>query len=68
MKKYAISYMDFFNNDLKMELIETETEIEALKIAFEKLHEIEPVGKTTEDIKDEAFDCDSLVACIEVEK
>jgi len=63
--KFAISYISFFDNEIHMEIIEAVSYMGPLNIAIEKLHgkKLALVG-TSEEIKQFAFDTDSMVEAI----
>ena len=70
MNRYAVGHMDFFNNDLKIVIIEAGDEVQALIKGVGDDCNDEDIdrwlsqfnGKTLEEIKTAFFDADRLVA------
>lgn len=69
MPKFAIAYFSFFTNELKMKIVEAENEREALILAL-KYAEIkldsDDLKKDEEELKQFAFDCDSMIGAIQL--
>jgi len=66
MKKYAVSYMDFFDNDLTTRIVEVDGDWkDALKEAFPRTSN-DIHGDEIEEVKDNAFDQDWLFEVVEI--
>lgn len=60
MNKYIVAFISFHDNELTQELIEADSEVEAVKI---KLGETLYGDETTlEELKSLAFDCESMIS------
>lgn len=67
--KYCTAYINFFDNELKQEIVEASSELEALQkssITKDLMSTIEPDNHDLEFIKEEAFNQDSMLSVIEV--
>ncbi len=63
MKTYIIAYISFFDNDLKLKQVVAESELKA-GIAFllnEQLIDKDDIVVNMEQLKQFAFDCDSMI-------
>lgn len=70
MKRYCISWISFYDNQLKSELIGAESEEIALRKALYNLYEVqdeETEKMNIETLKQFAFDCDGIINAIEIE-
>ena len=67
MKQYAIAYVNFFDNDLQLKLVEADDWKEALVKGFgaDKIGWLE--SKNLESAKEEAFNSDCLIDVKEIE-
>lgn len=60
MNKYIVAFISFHDNELTQELIEADSEVEAVKI---KLGETLYGDETTlEELKSLAFDCEAMIS------
>ena len=79
MKKYAVSYINFFNNELTIEIVEAETIKKAILKHSKLLAENSDNGKVDEEdwlhtnmpeeleeIKETFFDMDCMVDVVEI--
>jgi hypothetical protein len=68
MPKYAISFVSFFENELKMEVVEASNELDALREAYNKVHGNAAPEDITDikELKAVCFDMDSLISAIEI--
>lgn len=67
MKKFAVAYIDWFDNELKMSFVEAENELQALySYAFINGMEMESNISSVEDFQQKCFDCDCMMAAKEV--
>ena len=67
MKKFAVGYIDFFDNELIIEIIEAEDWFSALSNHSKfKEDEIYLPNTSLKDAKNEAFNCDSMIDVIEI--
>ena len=67
MKKYAVCYINFFDNKLIIEIIEAEDWFNALSNHSKfKDDEMYLPNTSLEDAKIEAFNCDSMIDVIEI--
>lgn len=71
MKRFACSYIDWFDNELETRIVSADTWVAAFKKAFGNRYqnitnadESEP--KTIEEAKQNAFNCDSMIEVIEI--
>lgn len=67
MKKYVVAYIDWFDNELKINFVNAESELCALYTCaylngMEMRHDISSV----EDFQQECFDCDCMMATKEI--
>jgi hypothetical protein len=68
MKKYAWSFISFFNNEMHMGIGWFDNEIEALVYALKWAgFEPEDSYESAQDVKVHAFDCDAMVGAIQIE-
>ncbi len=69
MKKFVISWISWYDHELKSEVIEEISEYQALRVALIRLGcDIEGEDfDTSSDLKQFAFDCDGMVNAIEIE-
>ena len=69
MNKFAVGYMNFFDNDLIIEIIEAENWKIAL-FKHSKLQnddwELADFGKTLDEAKNYAFNCDMVIDVIKL--
>lgn len=65
--KYVVSTINFFDNDLKSEIIEADSKIESMLVYLSK-EDIKFLGNnpTEDDIKQFYFDIDSMINSIEI--
>jgi hypothetical protein len=68
MKRYAVSYIDWFNNDLQTVIIKAETALDAMKQDFvDRGFELpEEEISSEEAFKSMCFDCDCMMNAIEI--
>lgn len=68
MKRFVISYISWFNYELKSEIVEAESVTEATRIALYRLTDANDLDEyiTVEQMKQFAFDCDGMVNAIEI--
>ena len=64
MKRYAVAFISFHDNELTTEIIEANTWQEALEKHSQKLDWIE--GNTLEEMKANAFDGDCTIDVVEI--
>ena len=68
MPKFATAFISFLDNEMKMEIIEAKDEFTALKHVL-GTHDTEIGEETTcEELKVQAWNCDSMVGAIEIEE
>lgn len=69
MKKYVISWISWFDYNLKSDIISAGSDREALLKAIESLgfDPSDETLKTDEDIKQFAFNCDGMVNAIRID-
>ena len=65
MKKFAISWISFFNNEMKMKIVEATCIESALEMAYFELTETIYQDDDT-DIQFAAFNCDGAIGAIEI--
>lgn len=69
---YAVALMNYFNNELKMITIESDSVVNAMLDGSKKIlgsgsEWVDEIGcKTEEDIKEYFFNCDMLINAIKV--
>jgi hypothetical protein len=66
MKKFAISYMTFNENDIKMAIVNAESKQDALAQALNLSTGLEDFKSDEETLKTIAFNCDCLIGAIEI--
>lgn len=67
MKNYVVGFLNFFDNELKLEKVQAQNEVEALKnSSFIKEWLFPEDVNDVETIQSLAFDCDSAISVIEV--
>lgn len=72
MKKYVVAYINFFDNELKMSIIEAENEVDACKqyLKIKEFNEnndwINNLPNNLENLRDEIFNTDSQINAIEI--
>lgn len=67
MKKYAVAFISFMDNELKIQFIVAASEKDAIKSLYpDYVEEDEWDEFSIEDIKQRFFDCDSMVDVKEV--
>jgi hypothetical protein len=73
MKKFIISYINWHDHELEMEMVMAKDHLEAMKLAFTYLTDTdydeytdEGCEQTAEAIKRAAFNCDGMVNAKEV--
>lgn len=73
MKKYAVAYINFFDNDLKMSIQEAENEVDACKkhllnnnVSDEKNSWVYNLPDNLEELQYEMFNMDSQINAIEI--
>jgi hypothetical protein len=67
MAKYAIAGISFFNNEMKMEVVETTDELGALAIAYKNIFGVDmpsDLDLSPEELKAAAFDMDGMIGAI----
>lgn len=64
MKTFVIGYLDFFDNELKLEKVQAENAVDAL-IRYLGM-DIPNSDPSVEDIKNAAFDSDICVSIMEI--
>lgn len=68
MKKFAVAYIDWFDNELKMSFVEAENELQALySCAYINGIAMESDISSVEDFQQRCFDCDCMMAAKECE-
>ena len=71
MKKYAVAYMNFFDNELTIEFVEAETEKQAI-FSHSKMQSdsgwSEELSDNLDEIKQAFFDGDTLVDVKEIKE
>lgn len=66
MFTYVISFISFFDNDLKMAKVCADSPVDAIKEShFVDGYEFSE-DATVEDIQSEMFDCDAAIAVLEI--
>ena len=67
MKKYAVAYIDWFDNELKMSFVEAENELQALYFcaAINGMLMRSNIS-SVEDFQQECFNCDCMMAAKEI--
>jgi len=69
MSKFAVGHIDYFNNNLIIEIIKAENWKDALfkhsKLISENWDQ-SWFGETLEEAKNKAFDCDMMIDVIEI--
>lgn len=65
--RYVVSTINFFDNDLKSEIVEADSKIESMLVYLSK-EDIKFLGNnpTEDDIKQFYFDMDSMINSIEI--
>lgn len=78
MATFVVAYINFFNNELKMEVVIADSKLQAMQkrlfeaagsLTEEETRDFENYvnsATTEEEVKQKAFDCDSMVDAIEV--
>lgn len=67
MKKYAVAFINFFDNDLKIEFVEAENELIALYIGSTLFNwEMPNDIASVEDFKTECFNMDCMMDVKEI--
>lgn len=67
MKKFAISWISFFDNELHIDFVQCSTVMEALTEALLRVSCFTYVGVYSEDkIKEVAFDLDTMIEAKEI--
>jgi hypothetical protein len=66
MLRFAISYINFFDNELKINFVEATDKRDALAQALNALTGIEDESSSIEELKSIAFDCDGMIEAKEV--
>lgn len=67
MKRYAISYIDWFDNELKMATTNADSEIEALYNCAAIFHiDIDINIANVDDFQAECFNMDCMMAALEI--
>ena len=69
MKKYAWSFISFFNNEMLMGLGWFDNEVEALAHALRSggFEIYTDAYESAEDVKVHAFDCDAMVGALQID-
>ena len=65
MKRFAVSWINWTDNDLKTEFVKAESELAALQAKLAK-DGLDEVPDTIEGCKQLAFDCDGMIHAAEV--
>lgn len=66
MKKFVVGYLNFFDNDLLMEVVSASSYEEAI-MNCSYVREFDfPKDSTFEDMKDILFNCDIVISAIEI--
>lgn len=70
MSKYIVARINFFDNNLTQELVEAESDVEAVFTLEPYLRDMLEEGElfTMERLKELAFDCNSMVDAFSLEK
>lgn len=70
MKKFVVSYIDFFDNDLTSVIIEASNEFDSMIKYLEQYQNVElydhPKIKDENDIKEFCFNCDAMINSIKI--
>ena len=67
MKKYAVAYIDWFNNELKISFTEAENELQALyTCAYINGMLMRSDISSVEDFQQECIDCNCMMAVKEI--
>ena len=77
MKKFAVSWVSFFENDLKIQIVEAIGPVQAIAVAMVDwsgggearawVHDLTSESRTIEEIREEFFKSDQLIAVCPVE-
>jgi hypothetical protein len=72
MTRYAVAYISFHDNDMKMQIIDANSERNALiftlKLQGWETSDLDLLKATPEELKQYAFDCDSMIGAIALEE
>lgn len=66
MKRWAVSYIDWFEHDLITLIVEAENVAHALQLHPKFATFDIDYSEGLEGIKEQAFDCDCMVECVEI--
>ena len=67
--RFVVSYINFYDNELKSEKVMADSLLEATKLAYLRLQGVEyedNLPQKIESIKQEAFNCDGMVNAIQI--
>ncbi len=65
MKRWAVGYIDWFEHDLSMMVVEAEDWASAIRL-HPKVGEFDITWDSLESVKRQFFDCDAMVDCVEI--
>lgn len=65
MKKFAISWISFHDNELKMKIVEAVCYESALEMAYHALTDV-VYQDDDDEIKQAAFNCDGMIEALEI--
>lgn len=68
MPKYCVAYINFYDNIMTQEIVKAKTELDALRTSLEinGYDSSDEKFSSIEEVKQFAFDCDSMVSAIEI--
>ena len=65
MKRFAVSYIDWFDHDLTTVIVYAHDWAEALRM-HPKVKAFEIEYTDLKDVKNQFFDCDAMIECVEI--